>query len=91
MQSRDFCFWLQGFFELSDQVDHITDEQAGVIKRHLDMVFAHEIAPALRERPERPIAEPVVHPRPGPAPAPEPAPEPDRDEPPQVEPPKPMC
>src|SRR3982751_4019968 len=29
MQSRDFCFWLQGFFELSgDDRDIISDEQA---------------------------------------------------------------
>jgi hypothetical protein len=50
MQSRDFCFWLQGFFELGDQTGVVTAEQAALIERHLDLVFAHEIAPSLRER-----------------------------------------
>jgi hypothetical protein len=92
VQSRDFCFWLQGFFELSDHVDRITHEQARVIKRHLDMVFAHEGASALREGPESPIPEPVVHPQPAPSPEPEPAAEPDGTrEAPVVPTPKPMC
>jgi hypothetical protein len=42
MQSRDFCFWLQGFFELSEASDRITADQVSLIRRHLDLVFAHE-------------------------------------------------
>jgi hypothetical protein len=45
MQSRDFCFWLQGFFELSGEVTAISVEQSAMIRRHLDMVFHHEIVP----------------------------------------------
>jgi hypothetical protein len=41
MLSRDFCFWLQGFFELSE-TDRITADQAMLIRRHLDLVFSHE-------------------------------------------------
>jgi hypothetical protein len=82
MQSRDFCFWLQGFFELGDDSGALTAEQAATIKRHLDLVFAHEIAPSLRERPAPPVPGPVVPPEPHP-----PAPEPDRETPPEREPP----
>jgi hypothetical protein len=45
MTSRDFCFWLQGFYEIADP-DTITPHQAQLIKRHLDMVFVHEIDPS---------------------------------------------
>lgn len=45
MQSRDFCYWLQGFFELTEDQSGITEEQTQKIKNHLDMVFAHEITP----------------------------------------------
>jgi hypothetical protein len=81
MQSRDFCFWLQGFFELGDGAA-ITPDQAVIIKRHLTLVFAHEIAPSLRERPAPPVPEPIVPPLPDrekphdPAPPPVPPPAP---------------
>ncbi len=45
MKSRDFCYWLQGFFELKDAND-ITTSQAKVIQDHLSMVFIHEIDPS---------------------------------------------
>ncbi len=41
MKSRDFAFWLQGFFELSGG-EQITPEQAKLIKVHLGLVFAHD-------------------------------------------------
>lgn len=104
MQSRDFCYWLQGFFELSDQSDEITAKQAIIIKRHLDLVFAHELrptsrdkpAPAPRTRPSPPVPDPAVPapmpaPRPRPAVDPVPTPYPDReDSPPPVTNP-PLC
>lgn len=47
MTSRDFCFWLQGFFELrGDESSPVTPAQAECIKRHLVLVFAHEIDPS---------------------------------------------
>lgn len=46
MTSRDFCFWLQGFFEVSG-VGTLNGEQADVVKRHLSLVFKHEIDPAM--------------------------------------------
>jgi hypothetical protein len=51
--SRDFCYWLQGLFELTE-VDankkHMSEtlsiQQVAAIKRHLAMVFKHEIDPS---------------------------------------------
>jgi len=46
MTSRDFCFWLQGFFEVSGFTD-ITAAQTEKIKAHLALVFKHEIDPSI--------------------------------------------
>ena len=84
MQSRDFCFWLQGFFELGDDTGVITIEQAATIRCHLELVFVHDIAPSLRERPAPPVPGPVRPPLPDrdtppdPGPAPVLPPEPPR-------------
>lgn len=52
MQSRDFCFWLQGFFELRDVGVSAPDivmssEQVEMIRGHLALVFEHEIDPSM--------------------------------------------
>lgn len=54
MTSREFCYWLQGFFELqgaSSQgaqgvVEPLTTAQTQCIQNHLNMVFKHEIDPS---------------------------------------------
>lgn len=46
MKSRDFCFWLQGFFELSNN-NNLTEDQIKMIKSHLSLVFKHEIDPSM--------------------------------------------
>lgn len=46
MTARDFCFWLQGYLELSMH-EEINAEQTLCIKRHLSMVFAHDIDPSM--------------------------------------------
>jgi hypothetical protein len=40
MNEREFCYWLQGFFELNgeDLVD-LSAEQVRMIKDHLNLVF----------------------------------------------------
>lgn len=54
MTSRDFCYWLQGFFEIGqagisqDQNGNrpeigLTGEQIQIVRNHLNMVFNHEI------------------------------------------------
>lgn len=45
MTSRDFCYWLQGLFELG-QPDKLDAKKTDLIRRHLALVFAHEIDPA---------------------------------------------
>lgn len=42
MTPINFCYWLQGFFEISGE-SNITKEQGEMIKRHLALVFKHEI------------------------------------------------
>lgn len=48
MTSRDFAYWLQGFFEISG-TDALTlsAEQVSMVKKHLNLVFAHEIDPSM--------------------------------------------
>ena len=53
MTSRDFCYWLQGYFEIAKagngsmvngvQLDRF---QVECIQKHLSMVFYHEIDPS---------------------------------------------
>jgi len=46
MTSRDFAYWLQGFFEITNP-STINTDQTDMIKRHLNMVFKHEIDPSM--------------------------------------------
>lgn len=54
MKSRDFCYWLQGYFEIiqgregsaNQRPDDLSGGQVKVIKDHLAMVFIHEIDPS---------------------------------------------
>lgn len=44
MTSRDFVYWLQGFFELTgDQPVTLAPDVVKVIRNHLALVFIHEI------------------------------------------------
>jgi hypothetical protein len=45
MTSRDFVFWLQGFFELQDPKT-LDEKKTELIKKHLHLVFKHEIDPS---------------------------------------------
>lgn len=45
MTSRDFCYWLQGLFEVGQPVT-LNAMQVKQVKAHLAMVFAHEIDPS---------------------------------------------
>lgn len=47
MTSRDFCYWLQGYFEIQGGAPSALDhEQLECIRKHLAMVFIHEIDPS---------------------------------------------
>jgi len=45
MKASEFCYWLQGLYELG-KPNSLTEEQTAMIKRHLDMVFIHDIDPS---------------------------------------------
>lgn len=38
MNEKEFCYWLKGFFELTD-ADSVDATQVAMIKEHLDLVF----------------------------------------------------
>jgi len=46
MTSRDFAYWLNGFFEISG-TNKVSEEQIKVVKSHLSLVFKHEIDPSM--------------------------------------------
>lgn len=58
MTSRDFCFWLQGYFEIHgnrpvqepDQTYNLNESQIEMIKKHLSLVFKHEIDPSMGDK-----------------------------------------
>jgi hypothetical protein len=41
MTPRDFCYWLQGYFEISG-ADSLNEKNIEVIKNHLQLVFKKE-------------------------------------------------
>lgn len=45
MKSVEFCYWLQGLFELGNP-QSLDATQTDLVKRHLAMVFKHEIDPS---------------------------------------------
>lgn len=54
MTSRDFCYWLQGYFEIAaankvGATPHpwdMTADQVQMVQKHLALVFKHEIDPS---------------------------------------------
>lgn len=46
MTSVNFAYWLQGFFEIQNP-ETIYTKQVDMIKRHLSLVFIHEIDPSM--------------------------------------------
>lgn len=42
MQARDFCFWLQGYFELTGATNGLDANQTTTVRSHLALVFAHD-------------------------------------------------
>lgn len=46
MKSRDFCYWLQGVFEVGN-VTQLDEKQTQMVKNHLNLVFKHEIDPEM--------------------------------------------
>ena len=46
MRARDFAYWLQGYFEVA-QPKQIGTNETEMIKKHLALVFKHEIDPEM--------------------------------------------
>ncbi len=48
MTSRDFVYWLQGFFEIGYlEGESLDGERVEMIRKHLNLVFVHEIDPSM--------------------------------------------
>ena len=63
MTSRDFCYWLQGFFELTAE-QGMAVEQTEIVKRHLAMVFHHEIDPSMGGKAQQAALDAIHKPNP---------------------------
>jgi hypothetical protein len=46
MTSRDFCYWLQGVFEVGGATS-LDEKQTAIVAQHLALVFKHEIDPSM--------------------------------------------
>lgn len=53
MNSRDFCYWLQGHLELGHDQMILDKRQVELIRKHLNMVFYHEIDPSYGDKAEQ--------------------------------------
>lgn len=59
MTSREFCYWLQGYFEimnpsLQGSAIPLGPAQVECIRQHLQTVFKHELAPPAPAAPMAP-------------------------------------
>lgn len=52
MKATEFCYWLQGLFELQDPLE-LNEHQTHLIKNHLNMVFVHDIDPSYPEHQQK--------------------------------------
>jgi hypothetical protein len=60
MKATEFCFWLQGFFELSES-EQLTPRQVEIIRNHLKLVFYHDIDPSYSEDPGVQAEMQIIH------------------------------
>lgn len=76
MRSRDFCFWLQGWLEICGAASdpdmpgaaevRISQSQLDCIRRHLALVFRHEIDPSMGDQATQQALNEIHHPKPQP-------------------------
>jgi hypothetical protein len=60
MKAAEFCYWIQGFFELSES-EQLTPRQVEIIKNHLKLVFYHDIDPSYSDDPEVQVEMQAIH------------------------------
>ena len=46
MKATEFCYWLQGYFEIAGEIPQLTKSQLEIVKNHLNLVFLHDIDPS---------------------------------------------
>jgi len=68
MDSEQFVYWLQGFFEIADigtseDMEGISPEQARIIRNHLDLVF-NKVTPTVTEITDKDLLSPAESPPP---------------------------
>lgn len=56
MKSTEFCYWLKGLFDLADPKE-LDEHQTDLVKRHLSMVFYHEIDPSYPPEQQKPLLD----------------------------------
>ena len=64
MTSRDFAFWLQGYFEVANPIK-IGEEETQLIKKHLNLVFKHEIDPSMGDEKHQQVLNEIHSPSTG--------------------------
>lgn len=57
MNAQDFCFWLQGFFEVRGEPGALSAAQVEVIQNHLNLVFKHDIDPKKNQETSTPVSK----------------------------------
>ncbi len=57
MTEREFCYWLQGLFEIG-KVETLDSDQTKIIKNHLALVF-HKVTPSVGKTEEVPPRKPI--------------------------------
>lgn len=59
MKSVEFCYWLQGYFEINGERKEaaLTDEQVKIVRAHLAMVFTHEIDPSYPKEQQKTLGQ----------------------------------
>jgi len=55
MTSQEFCYWLQGYFEVSGN-ETLTPEQVKIVKDHLKLVFT-KVTPSYEYPPNHPFKD----------------------------------
>jgi len=65
MTSRDFAYWLQGYFEISNAKE-LGEFETNMIKKHLNLVFKHEIDPSMGDAKHQQVLNEVHNQKPDP-------------------------
>ena len=63
MTSQNFAYWLMGFFEVANPIS-IGSKETELIKRHLNLVFKHEIDPAMGDEKHQQVLNEIHKPKP---------------------------